>query len=161
MQQVDILLAEDNEDHAFLTEKAISEITNGFKYVLHVVKDGEEVLKYVRNEGKYAGKPRPDLILLDLKMPKKDGFEVLQELKGNPRYRAIPVVVLTSSTDEEDVMKSYGLGSNGYATKPAKFEEFIQKIKNIPLYWGKVMTLPPKNHRWGKDEWDENTLSRR
>lgn len=159
MRRVDILLAEDNEDHVFLTKKAISEITNDFKYVLHVVKDGEEALKYVKNKGKYAGEPRPDLILLDLKMPKKDGFEVLRELKNDPKYRAIPVVVLTSSMDEEDVMRSYNMGSNGYATKPIKFEEFIQKIKNIPTYWGKVMTLPPKNHRWGKDEWDQDTLS--
>lgn len=160
MQQIDILLAEDNEDHVFLIKKAVSEITDDLKYVLHIVRDGEEVLKYMRNEGKYAGKPRPDLILLDLKIPKKDGFEVLRELKSNPKYRAIPIVVLTSSTDEEDVIRSYSLGSNGYAIKPIKFEEFTQKTKNISVHWGEVMILPPKNHRWGKDEWNENTLSR-
>jgi two-component system response regulator len=160
MQQMDILLVEDNEDHVFLVKKAVSEITNGLKYVLRIVKDGEEVLKYLRKEGKYANEPRPDLILLDLKMPKKDGFEVLRELKSNPKYKAIPVVVLTSSSDEEDIMKSYGLGSNGYAVKPIKFEEFTKKTKNISVHWGEVMTLPPKNSRWGKDEWNENTLSR-
>lgn len=160
MREIDILLAEDNEDHVFLTKKAISQIeNNGFKYTLHIVKDGEEVLKYVRNQGEYAGKPRPDLILLDLKMPKKDGFEVLKELKGERKYRAIPVIVLTSSANEEDVMKSYDLGTNVYVTKPMRFEEFVKKVMSIPQCWCKIATLPPKNHRWDGGGAQEDTPS--
>jgi CheY-like chemotaxis protein len=160
MREVDILLAEDNEDHVFLIKKAFSKIqNNGFKYVLHIVKDGEEVLKYVRKQGEYAGEPRPDLILLDLKMPKKDGFEVLRELKGEQKYRAIPVIVLTSSTDERDIMKSYILGSNVYVTKPLKFEEFVHKVMSIPACWCKIATLPPKNHRWDGGGAQEDTPS--
>lgn len=160
MKEIDILLAEDNEDHVFLIKKAFSRIrSNGFKYTLHVVKDGEEVLKYVRRQGEYAGEPRPDLILLDLRMPRKDGFEVLRELKGEQRFRTIPVIVLTSSTDERDVIKSYSLGGNVYVTKPLRFEEFVHKVMSIPMCWCKIATLPPKNNGGMGGEAQEDTLS--
>jgi len=160
MREIDILLAEDNVDHVFLIKKAFARIRdNGFKYNLDIVSDGEEALKYVKNKGEYAGKPRPDLILLDLKMPKKDGFDVLRELKGEPQYRTIPVVVLTSSTDEKDVVKSYALGSNLYITKPLRFERFLKKVMSIPTCWCKVATLPPKNYGWDGGESQEDTPS--
>lgn len=158
MREIDILLAEDNEDHAFLTKKAISQIeNNGFKYILHTVRDGEEVIKYIKKVGVYSDEPRPDLVLLDLNMPKKDGFEVLEELKGSPMYKVIPVIVLTSSAAEEDVMRSYGLGTNVYVTKPVNFEEFVEKVMSIPRCWCKVATLPPKNHRWGGGGFQKDT----
>lgn len=92
-------------------------------------------------------------------MPKKDGFDVLKELKGEPQYRTIPVVVLTSSTDEKDVMRSYALGSNLYMTKPLRFERFVQKVMSIPTCWCKVATLPPKNYGWDGVESKEDTPS--
>lgn len=160
MREIDILLAEDNEDHIFLIKKAFSKVRdNGFKYNLDIVNDGEEVLKYVKRKGKYAGKPRPDLILLDLKMPKKDGFDVLRELKGEPKFKIIPVVVLTSSTDERDVVRSYSLGTNLYVTKPLRFDEFIEKVIGIPHCWCKVATLPPKDYGWDGGETKEDTPS--
>ena len=140
---IDILLAEDDANHVFLIKKAILSARNGFTYAFHVVKDGEEALRYVRSENN----PRPDLILLDIKMPKKSGLEVLKELKSDSRYRSIPVVMLTSSANEEDVVQSYGLGSNSYITKPVKYEEFIEKMRMIPEYWGNVNTLPPKHFK--------------
>jgi CheY-like chemotaxis protein len=141
---LEILLAEDDEDHIFLIQKAISSAKNGIAYRFHVVKDGVECLEYVRQEGRYQGAPRPDLILLDIKMPKKDGLEVLEELKSDPKTKTIPVIMLTSSANETDILKSYGLGSNSYITKPLAYQEFVQKMKMIPEYWGKVNTLPPK-----------------
>ncbi len=156
-KEIDILLAEDNEDHVFLTKKAISDVKNGMSYRLHVVSDGEEALNYVRGAGKYRDEPRPDLILLDIKMPKKSGLEVLKELKGDPKYRTIPVIMLTSSSDEGDVLRSYGMGSNSYITKPTNFEEFVEKIKSIPMCWCRITTLPPKNHRW-KNEWSNANI---
>lgn len=160
MREIDILLAEDNTDHVFLIKKAFSKVRNSeFKYNLHIVNDGEEVLKYVKNKGEYAGKPRPDIILLDLKMPKKDGFDVLKELKGEPRFKTIPVLVLTSSTDEKDVARSYALGSNLYITKPLRFEEFMETVMSIPKCWCKVATLPPKNYGWDRVEPQEDTSS--
>lgn len=140
---IDILLAEDDEDHIFLIKKAISSARDGLTYAFHVVKDGEEALSYVRSEDN----PRPDLILLDIKMPKMSGLEVLRELKSDSRYRSIPVVMLTSSANEEDVVQSYGLGSNSYITKPVKYEEFVEKLRMIPEYWGKVNTLPPRHFK--------------
>lgn len=140
---VNVLLVEDNEDHVFLTRRALE--NSGLPLQVHVVNDGEAALEFVQQQGEYAQAPRPDLILLDLKLPGKDGFEVLQELKNDGRFKAIPIVFLTSSTAEADVIKGYGLGLNSYVSKPVKLEEMLTKLGQISGYWTQLNVLPP-NH---------------
>jgi CheY-like chemotaxis protein len=144
MKEVHILLAEDNEDHIFLTIKAIEKAKNEFAYVVHVVQDGQEAIDFVKRIGKHSDSPKPDLILLDIKMPKKDGFEVLKELKGDSKYKKIPIIMITSSESEADIAKSYELGSNSYVIKPMEYEALMSKLKEIPEYWCKINSLPPK-----------------
>lgn len=144
MRKIDILLAEDNEDHIFLTKKAIQEARNELVYVVRAVRDGQEAIDFVKRVGKYSDSPVPDLILLDIKMPKKDGFEVLKELKEDPKYKKIPIIMLTASESEADIVKSYGLGSNSYVAKPVEYEELISKVREIPEYWCKINSLPPR-----------------
>ncbi len=141
-QSVEILLAEDNPGDARLTEKALERgsILNN----LHVVEDGVEALAFLRNEDEYADTPRPDLILLDLNMPRKDGKDVLRELKDDEDLRRIPVVVLTSSAAEEDVVKSYDLHANAYLTKPVDFDGFLDVIGRIEDFWLTVVKMPPE-----------------
>jgi two-component system, chemotaxis family, response regulator Rcp1 len=137
---VDILLVEDNPGDERLTREALKE---GKVYSnLHWVKDGVEALEFLRQQGKYAGKPRPDIILLDLNLPKKDGREVLQEIKNDERLKRIPVVILTTSKAEEDVLKTYNLHANCYVTKPVDLEKFIVVVKSIDAFWLTVVTLP-------------------
>jgi CheY-like chemotaxis protein len=138
-----ILLVEDNEDHVFLIKKALSS-TLKEKTEVNVVTDGEEAIHYVKRLGPFRDRSKPDLILLDLKLPKKDGFEVLEALKQDSRYKSIPVVVLTSSDREVDIIKSYALGANSYITKPISVDSLVEKVKQIPLYWARVSSLPPK-----------------
>ncbi|HST02796.1 MAG TPA: response regulator, partial [Usitatibacter sp.] len=107
------------------------------------VKDGVEAIDFLKQRGKYASAPRPDIILLDLNLPKKDGREVLSEIKGDRELRAIPVVILTTSKAEEDVLKSYDLHANCYVTKPVDLEKFIVVIQSIDRFWLSVVTLPP------------------
>lgn len=139
---VEILLAEDNPGDARLTEKALERgnILNN----LHVVEDGVEALAFLRNEDEYADTPRPDLILLDLNMPRKDGKDVLRELKDDEELRRIPVVVLTSSAAEEDVVKSYDLHANAYLTKPVDFDGFLDVVGRIEDFWLTVVKMPPE-----------------
>jgi len=141
-RKVHILLVEDNEDHVFLTRKAML-VANGDSIELHVAMDGQEALDFVFRRGAYANAPRPDLILLDINLPKKDGFQVLRELKESKDYKIIPVTMLTSSDTSSDVNRSYELGANAYVCKPTTFEEFTEKLKGIPLFWSKVTALPP------------------
>jgi len=139
-QPFEILLVEDNPGDARLTQEALRD---GKVYnKLTVVPDGVEAMAYLRREGRYAGARQPDLILLDLNLPKKDGREVLQEIKADERLRRIPVVVLTSSNAEQDVLKSYGLHANCYVTKPVDLDQFIGAVKAIENFWLTVVTLP-------------------
>ncbi len=137
---VEFLLAEDNPGDVRLTKEALreSKISNN----LNVVPDGVEAMAFLRREGKYADAPRPDVILLDLNLPKKDGREVLAEVKGDPSLRLIPVVIITSSEAEQDVLKTYELYANCYVTKPVDLEQFIKVIQSIESFWLTIVTLP-------------------
>ena len=138
---VEILLVEDNPGDERLTREALKE---GKVYSnLHWVKDGVEAMSFLRREGKYADVPRPDIILLDLNLPKKDGREVLQDIKNDDALKRIPVVVLTTSKAEEDVLRTYNLHANCYVTKPVDLEKFIVVVKSIDVFWLTVVTLPP------------------
>jgi two-component system, chemotaxis family, response regulator Rcp1 len=141
VKPIEILLAEDSPSDADLTIETLNEgkVLNN----LHVVEDGVEALAFLRREGQYADAPRPDLILLDLNMPKKDGRQVLSEIKADPDLSTIPVVVLTTSAAEEDIIRSYQLHANCYVTKPVGLEEFIQIIKLIQSFWLAAVKLPP------------------
>jgi CheY-like chemotaxis protein len=141
-EPIEILLAEDNLGNARLTEKAFKKenVLNN----LHVVEDGFRALECLRREDPYADAPRPDLVLLDLQMPRKDGWEVLKELNGAPDLGRIPVVVLTSSEAEEDIVKSYELNANAYMTKPVGFEGLIEVVRSFKEFWVSVVKLPPK-----------------
>jgi len=140
-EPVEILLVEDNPGDVRLTKEALREgkVYNN----LHWAKDGVEALEFLRREGKHAKAPRPDIILLDLNLPKKDGREVLEIIKSDDLLKHIPVVVLTTSKAEEDVLKSYALHANCYVTKPVDLEKFIVVVKSIDRFWLTVVTLPP------------------
>jgi two-component system, chemotaxis family, response regulator Rcp1 len=135
-----ILLVEDNPGDARLTQEAMrdSKMLN----LIHVVEDGVEAMAFLRREGRYSEAPRPDLILLDLNLPKKDGRAVLAEIKVDPELRRIPVVVLTTSRSEEDVLKAYDLHANAYVTKPVDLEQFMRIVALIDDFWFNVVTLP-------------------
>jgi chemotaxis family two-component system response regulator Rcp1 len=137
---VEILLVEDNPGDVRLTIEALrdAKVRNN----LHVARDGVEAMAFLRREGPYANAPRPDLILLDLNLPRKDGREVLAEIKADARLRAIPVVVLTTSAAERDVVQSYNLHANCYITKPVDLDQFIAVIRSIEEFWLMVVTLP-------------------
>lgn len=140
VKALQILMVEDNPDDVDLTREALRDA----KVVvdMSVMKDGVEAMAYLRREGSYAQAPRPDLILLDLNMPRKDGREVLADIKADPDLRRIPVVVLTTSQAEEDVLKAYDLHVNCYIAKPVDFEQFIKVVKAIEGFWFSVVTLP-------------------
>ena len=137
---VEILLVEDNPADVRLTQEALKEgkVYNN----LHWAKDGVEALDFLHRRGKHAGAPRPDIILLDLNLPKKDGREVLQDIKSDDKLKRIPVVILTTSKAEEDVLKTYNLHANCYVTKPVDLEQFIVVVKSIDMFWLTVVTLP-------------------
>lgn len=139
-QPIEILLVEDNLGDVRLAQEALKEAKVANR--LTVVPDGVEAMAYLRREGKYHGVPRPDLILLDLNLPKKDGREVLEEVKGDPDLRTIPVVILTTSRAEQDILKSYDLHANAYITKPVDFDQFISVVQAIEHFWFAIVTLP-------------------
>ncbi|MFQ5596865.1 MAG: response regulator [Nitrospiria bacterium] len=145
--QIDILLVEDSPGDVRLTQEALKEgkVLNR----LSVVGDGVEAMDFLRREGEYAAAPRPDMILLDLNLPKKDGREVLQEIKGDPALRRIPVVILTTSKAEEDILKTYDLHANCYVTKPVDLDQFIGVVKNIEDFWLTIVKLPPNGDHGG------------
>ncbi len=137
---VEILLVEDNPGDVRLTQEAFKEgklINN-----LSVVEDGVEAMAFLRREEKYADVPRPDLILLDLNMPKKDGREVLAEIKKDPDLKQIPVIILTTSQAEQDILKSYNLHANCYITKPVDLDQFNAVVKSIKDFWLSIVKLP-------------------
>jgi len=137
---VEILLVEDNPGDVRLTKEALKE---GKVYSnLHWAKDGVEALEFLRRQGKFADVPRPDIILLDLNLPKKDGREVLSEIKNDDDLKRIPVVILTTSKAEEDVLRSYQLHANCYVTKPVDLDKFIVVVQSIDKFWLTVVTLP-------------------
>lgn len=134
------LLVEDSPGDVELTRAAMAEakVSN----VMSVVRDGVEAMAFLRKEGEYADAERPDLILLDLNMPRMDGREVLKAIKGDPDLACIPVVVLTTSNAEQDVLKSYNLHANAYITKPVDFDHFIKVVQTIEEFWLVIVTLP-------------------
>ncbi|MGH9716439.1 MAG: response regulator [Candidatus Acidiferrales bacterium] len=136
MKDAVILLVEDNPDDEALTLRALKK--NNIKNEVVVARDGREALDYLFGEGMYAGRDTrvpPQVILLDLKLPKVDGFEVLRAMRGNERTKLLPVVILTSSIEEQDRINGYGLGANSYVRKPVEFGEFIEAVKQLGLYW--------------------------
>jgi CheY-like chemotaxis protein len=137
---VDVLLVEDDEGDVLMTREAFEhyKIRNN----LHVVRDGEQALQFVRREGDFATAPRPGLIMLDLNLPRRDGLEVLAEIKADPDLRVIPVVILTTSQAEQDILRSYALHANAYVTKPVDFERFIEVIRQIDNFFITVVKLP-------------------
>ena len=139
---ISVLLVEDDPGDVLLIREAFSDhkVGNG----LSVVNDGVEAMKYVRREGEYADAQRPDLVLLDLNLPRKSGAEVLAEIKGDPQLSTIPVVVLTTSQSEEDVLRSYKMHANAYITKPVDFERFGQIVHQIDDFFIGIVRLPPK-----------------
>jgi len=139
---IEILLVEDNPGDVRLTIEGLNE--GKVRNNMHVAKDGVEALAFMRREAQYATAVRPDLILLDLNLPRKDGREVLADIKADPNLKTIPVVVLTTSRAEQDVLHSYELQANCYITKPVDLEQFIHVVKSIEDFWLTVVTLPHK-----------------
>ena len=137
---IEILLVEDNPGDVRLTREALRD--GKVKNNLHVAVDGEEAMAFLRREGPHAGAPRPDLILLDLNLPKKNGREVLAEVKSDPALMRIPVVVLTTSHDEQDVHAAYEHHANCYITKPVDLEQFLRVVRSIEDFWFTVVRLP-------------------
>ena len=139
-RSVEILLVEDNPDDIDLTIEAFKESSSSSH--LHVVEDGVEALEFLRRRGAHEAAPRPDLILLDLNLPRKSGYEVLQEIKTDPQLRQIPVVVLTTSEAEVDRARAYDANANSFLVKPLDFDQFRRMIENLELYWA-VWNRPP------------------
>jgi chemotaxis family two-component system response regulator Rcp1 len=140
MKPIDILLVEDSPGDVRLTREAIKH--GRFKNELHVVGDGEEAMDFLHKRGAYINAPRPGLILLDLNLPVMDGREVLAEIKTDPSLRRIPVIVLTTSKADEDILKSYDLHANSYITKPVDYQQFISVIQHIEEFWLSIVSLP-------------------
>jgi two-component system, chemotaxis family, response regulator Rcp1 len=137
---IELLLVEDSEPDVRLTQEALHEAK--VRNRLWVVEDGVEALEFLRQQGRYAGSPRPDLILLDLNLPRKDGRQVLKEIKDDELLKRIPVVILTTSQSEEDVLRAYDLHANCYITKPVDFTRFMEVVKSIEDFWLTVVRLP-------------------
>lgn len=135
-----ILLVEDNPGDIRLTQEALKD--GPFRHELFVVKDGVEALNFVRKTGMYADVPTPDLILLDLNLPRKDGREVLAEIKSEDNLKLIPVVILTTSDADQDILKSYALHANCFITKPVDLDQFIHIIRQLELFWFTIVQLP-------------------
>ena len=139
---VEILLVEDNAGDVGLIEEVFEEAK--IRNNIHVAEDGEEAMLYLCGKGKFSGSPRPDIILLDLNLPKKDGREVLREIKEDDALKNIPVVILTTSTAEKDILIAYDLHANAYITKPLDFDQFIKVVGSIVNFWLEIVKLPSK-----------------
>ena len=142
VKPIDVLLVEDDPGDVLMTREAFAD--HKLKNVLHVVDNGVDALAFLRREGQYADSPRPDLVLLDLNLPRMDGREVLAAVKADEDLRSIPVVVLTTSEAEEDVLKSYKLHANAYVTKPVDFGRFLEVVRQIDEFFVTVVKLPPR-----------------
>ncbi len=141
-RQIEVLLVEDDPGDVLMTKEAFEDYK--LKNQLHVVTDGAEAMDFLRRRGEHTQAPRPDLVLLDLNLPRMDGREVLQAIKSDPDLASIPVVVLTTSEAEEDVLRSYSLHANAYVTKPVDFERFIQVVRQIDEFFVSVVRLPTR-----------------
>jgi chemotaxis family two-component system response regulator Rcp1 len=139
---IEILLVEDSPADILLTREAFQH--NKIVNALHVTEDGIQAMDFLHKRGAYAAAPRPDLILLDLNLPRKNGREVLAEIKADPDLRSIPIVVLTTSSADEDILRAYNLNANCYVVKPVGFDNFMQAIQSIRHFWFSVVTLPPE-----------------
>jgi CheY-like chemotaxis protein len=139
---IEILLVEDSPADILLTREAFEH--NKIVNAIHVVEDGIQAIDFLYKRGAYASAPRPDLILLDLNLPRKNGREVLAEIKADPDLRSIPIVVLTTSSADEDILRAYDLNANCYVVKPVGFDNFMQVIQSIRHFWFSVVTLPPE-----------------
>ena len=139
---IDILLVEDSETDAELTLEALQQ--GKLRNTVNHVTDGEQAMMFLRNEGEYADAPRPDLILLDLNMPKVDGREVLRRIRSDENLKVIPIVVLTTSSHDRDILESYGLAANSYIVKPVNLTSFFEVVREISHFWVRVVSLPPK-----------------
>jgi CheY-like chemotaxis protein len=139
---IDILLVEDSETDAELTLQALKQ--GKLENTVHHVKDGVEAMKFLRKEDEYANEARPDLVLLDLNMPKLDGREVLRQIREDDSLKVIPVVVLTTSSQDQDILETYGLTANSYIVKPVDLNSFFDVVKQISNFWVRVVALPPK-----------------
>ncbi|HYV43496.1 MAG TPA: response regulator [Myxococcaceae bacterium] len=139
-KRIEILMVEDSPSDVLITREAL----RGYKLIneMHVVEDGEEAMTFLRQQGKYAKAPRPDLVLLDWNLPRKSGKEVLEEVKSDEQLKLIPVVILTSSKAEVDILRAYGLHANAYITKPVNFDSFVEMVGSIGTFWFSVVTLP-------------------
>jgi CheY-like chemotaxis protein len=142
---ISVLLVEDDPGDVLLIREAFAEQKVG--NVLSVVSDGVEAMQFVRGEGEYAGRGRPDLVLLDLNLPRKSGVEVLAEIKGDPELATIPVIVLTTSSSQEDIMGSYRMHANAFITKPVDFERFREIVHQIDDFFIGIVKLPPRAGR--------------
>jgi CheY-like chemotaxis protein len=142
-QPIEVLLVEDDPGDELMTREAFEE--NKVRNTLHVARDGEEALDFLNRRGAFVDAPRPDLVLLDLNLPKFDGRQVLAEIKADEDLRTIPVVVLTTSGAEEDILRSYQLHANAYVTKPVDFARFIQVVRQIDNFFVSVVRLPARN----------------
>jgi CheY-like chemotaxis protein len=139
-REIEVLLVEDDPGDVLMTREAFHDYK--IHNQLHVVNDGEQAMAFLRQEGDYAGRPRPDLVLLDLNLPRMDGRQVLHAIKSDPELSSIPVVVLTTSEAEDDVLRSYSLHANAYVTKPVDFERFIDVVRQIDDFFVTVVRLP-------------------
>jgi len=137
---IEVLLVEDSPGDVRLTKEAFTDAKVHIN--LHVASDGAKAMAFLKREGEHANAPRPDLILLDLNLPKKDGREVLAEIKGDPKFQSIPVVILTTSSSEADILRSYQLHANCYITKPVGLEGFLTVVRSIDSFWLSVVKLP-------------------
>lgn len=140
MRNIEILLVEDNPGDIRLTKEALKE--SKLMNNLHVAIDGVEAIDFLRKRGRFADSPTPDLILLDLNLPRKNGIEVLSEIKSNGNLKVIPIVVLSTSQSEKDILKSYELHVNCFVSKPVEFDEFIKAVKGIKDFWFNIVKLP-------------------
>ncbi len=142
MEPIEILLVEDNIGDIRLTQEALRD--SKLRNTLNVVRDGVEAMAFLRREPPFENATRPDIVLLDLNLPRKDGREVLSEIKGDEELKRIPVVVLTTSEDDADVLKSYNLHANCYITKPVDLNRFVTIVKTIEHFWFQIVKLPPQ-----------------
>jgi CheY-like chemotaxis protein len=137
---MEVLLVEDSADDVFLTQEAFEDAEREVN--LHVARDGEEAMAFLRREGEHSAAPRPDLILLDLNMPRKDGREVLTEIRSDPSLTELPIVVLTTSSSDEDILHAYREHVNSYIRKPVTFDKFVEAVRGLGNYWFSLVTLP-------------------
>lgn len=142
MRRLEVLLIEDDAADAELTRKTLEK--GKVLLNLNIVTDGEKAMQYLHRQGPYIDAARPDLVLLDLNMPRKDGREVLREMKADADLRSVPVVIVTTSSADEDILKTYGLGANCYVTKPIGLDQFTNVVKAIEDFWFTIVKLPPR-----------------